>query len=321
MKNRFKIASLVLLTLTLTFCSGDDDINTNNTDNRIILDNITLDIDENQEIGNVIASSKHISHQNVTYSIINQNPENMLTIDAVTGDIKVKGSFDYETSPLIKADLVAENQNTSKTSTITINLKDVDAIASILSTTKQAYLDATDGDWIQITEDEYNNLATNLNQINKLGLLDSDYDVSTNLKSGGDDFSVINLNTNAYTSKDSHIFAFKYYMVANNQANVSGFQVKNFLKPDDLKNSAFNELGTLPDHKFVKGDVYFVKKGPFLKTPTGVLGLYKPNGLDIKYVRNGSSISFSLIKDNGNSSQTGTGYNTYQGLSTLQNQW
>lgn len=193
-------------------------------------------------------------------------------------------------------------------------------IESTLTTSKDAFKNASNGDWIEITEEEYNNLANNLSEITKVGTTDLEYssDKSRNAIGG---FTRINNTSTAKIQKNGYVFAFKYKVVEAN--SVSGVKIK---QSSTANNSGFEDLGkALPSHSGTMKDVFFVLKGNNTSVnDNGYIGFFQPSS---------GLYRVSLFDVDNNGAYYGVGDKSettdqlsnlsvhYQGLSTTKKQW
>ena len=191
MKKTIKLLSAALVTITLFSCGNDDDA----IQQTIITGNdLITSVDENSPngylLGNVVGSSNTGA---VTYSLTTQSIVNALDIDSNTGSVTIndEAAFDYETNNTITAVAIITSGTTTKNVNVTVNLNDKDDFAFILTTSLTNYNNAANGDWIEITETEYTNLANDLNQITTAGLKDTvfEQDLAT-LSHGASNFTI-----------------------------------------------------------------------------------------------------------------------------------
>ena len=312
-----KIFALVAI-FTVFACSSDDDVPTLN------ITDLTVTVDENQsentELGTIIASG---TDSVFTYSITNQSPAGAIAIDASTGIISVAdaSSFDFETNPSITATISVVGNSITETSTATISLNDLDDLEFLLSDSKAAYTAAADGDWVIITEAEYNNLADNLNEIVKSGSTDTEYNATSSSQSAVGPYTRANYTTTATIPNNGYVIAFKYKAV--NASNVEGFKVK---QSSTANNNGFSDLGNaLPSHSGSSESIYFVLKGnDAAVTAEGYLAMFQPAGYSINLIdvsdNNGAYYGGGDISSTTNGQWTAW-LAAYQGLSTTQKQW
>jgi len=216
------LLATLFLTLIITSCSKDND----NTPT-INATNFSTTVDENPEgnssLGTVSATT---GTGTLTYTITSQIPSGAMSINSITGELKVANAslFDFETNPNIDAVITISSTEATTTVNATINLNNIDDITSFLSISKTAYINANNGDWIQITSSEYNTLATNLNEVTKAGTTDAEYS-NTITADGASNYTRSNITTNAIIPNNGYVFAFKY-SVSLVENSITGFKVK-----------------------------------------------------------------------------------------------
>lgn len=315
LKNLKLIKIFALAVLLTVFACSEDDVPTLN------VSDFTVTVDENQsentELGTIIASG---TDGMFTYSITNQSPAGAIAIDASTGIISVAdaSSFDFETNPIITASISVVGNSITETSTATISLNDLDDLEFLLSDSKAAYTAAANGDWVIITETEYNNLADNLNDIVKSGSTDTEYNATSSQTAVGP-YTRANYTTTATIPDNGYVIAYKYKAV--NASNVEGFKVK-----QSSTDNGFSDIGNaLPSHSGTSESIYFVLKGnDTAVTAEGYLGMFQPAGYSISLID--ASENNGAYYGSGDVSSTTNGQwtkwlATYQGLSTTQKQW
>ena len=93
----------------------------------------------NQEILGIVEGSTN--QGTITYTLIEQYPENALSIDANSGELRVEntGLFNYEVYPIVSGIFEVANGNVSVTASITINLLDVEENDLLLSSLNSTY--------------------------------------------------------------------------------------------------------------------------------------------------------------------------------------
>jgi len=188
-------------------------------------------------------------------------------------------------------------------------------IETVLENSKQAYQNASDGDWISVTEEEYNNLILELNDVSKVGTTDALYN-ATEGNSNTNSWTIIN-DIGASVPENSYVFAFKYYI--NTGTDITGFKIKQSETIDD----SYTDLGgALPIHSGTEENVYFVLKGNSNKLNTeGYVGFHKPSGPSIGFTSSASENYYFADNDVNTGFSFFNGYVHYQALSTTQKQW
>lgn len=119
---------IIVLTFSLYFSCVESDNTTGDTADIVITANdFNTTINENpsvyQALGVISASA---SEGELSFEIVEQNPENAIDVNATTGEITIVNAslFDYETNPVIIAVVLIYNEDISQTITVTINLLD-----------------------------------------------------------------------------------------------------------------------------------------------------------------------------------------------------
>lgn len=322
MKKTIKLLSTALVTITLLSCGNDDDSISQTT---ITGNGFTTSVDENTSNGHVLGNVTGASNTGaVTYTLTSQSIANAIDINFNTGNVTInnESAFDFETNPTITAVATIASGASTKDVNITINLDDIDDLAFILSTSLTDYNNGVNGDWIEITETEYSDLANDLNQVTTAGLKDVifEQDLAT-ISSGANNFTITAKNdtdTELKIANNEYVFAFKYVNKAN--ANIrSTDRVKISSNTDIL--TGYADIGTaLPSHSG-NGIKYFILKGNTTKnTAEGYLNFYSSANMGqkaisgyINYYESGNNNTFS-----GNTENI---IYRYQALTTTQKQW
>ncbi|MBW1294019.1 hypothetical protein [Aquimarina litoralis] len=197
-----------------------------------------------------------------------------------------------------------------------------DSIAKLLSTSLENYINASNDEWVMITEQEYQNLSIGISNISIVGTSDQNYDTTSDIITTSSSPSTLtNETTTAIMPRKSYLFAFKYHAVS--AVNQPGCKIK---LSDTSNTEGYSDIGNnLPIHSAYNKDVFFVLKGN--NTPTtdlGYLAFFKPAGLTIgrKTSTNNNTYFFELGDTNEVTEQTSTPLKVlYQGLSTTNKQW
>jgi len=316
MKTTFKLTKLLAIALILTVfaCSKDDNPDGGNTG--INAQNLIATVDENPTNGQVVGTVQAIGNGTLSFSITSQTPSGAMSINPSTGELTVANAslFDFETNPIINASVSIIDTANSTTASVVLNLNDLDDIESFLSTSKADYISASAGDWIEVTETEYNMLATSLNQVSKVAMDDTDYD-SAPISETFVDATFAN-NDGLTMPNSSYVFAIKYNFFGDG----SGATIK--IKQSSTSiSSGYTDLGNLLDGTSM-GDHYFVLKGnDAATTGTGFLAIYDSSGqLGFADVSdNNIQFDFSDVNDLPLNQLNSSVF--YQGLSTIQKQW
>ena len=105
-------------------------VNLNDLD-ELSAQDVTVAIDENPIDGQVVGSIQVDGGGTLSFSITSQTPAGALNINTSTGELTVADPnlFDFETNPVITADISVDNSISTATAIATINLNDVDEIS------------------------------------------------------------------------------------------------------------------------------------------------------------------------------------------------
>jgi len=302
----FKFFSIVIFSVIIS-CSDDNDINT--PDNII-----TINIPEYPSSGDTITAIVSNLEGELTYSILNQTVSQAIIING--GNLSVGDwlAFDFETNENLLLTLEVSNGVNIEIIEYNIVIENVDDIWAFLNgSTRIAYENASEGDWVWITESEYNDLANYMFNINKSGASDDQLFNANPLQFFVGALTLAN-NNGLTIPKDDYFFAFKYYTQAS---DVTGCNVK--LSETFLEGPFSNIGGVLPEHGSEFN--HFVLKGVGNKvTAESYLGMY-------------ASLAPALKTDNSSTIYTGSGNTStldnsidgrvllQQGLSTSLIQW
>ena len=312
--------SMFVVILLLQSCSSDDDIAVN--DNAIsVQDTFILTLNEHPESGQSIGTVNASSNSPLTFSILEQTFTNAIAINASTGKLTVGDAsfFDFELNPSIQGVVLISNGIESITTDVRIDLNNIeDIIALVLSESLQDYNDASDGDWIGITRNEYDQLSTTLLEVKKSGYYPTDVLFSP---SSDGVFTMSNLNegTSNAIPENSLVFAFKYF-AAETQLNSDRHRVK---QSNASNSSGFVNIGNpLPPHQRNVGAVCFVLKGSenMISSNQGFLGFQKSAGSTMG-ISPGSGTYFYALGGASDLLSESNGRALYEGLSTTIRQW
>lgn len=93
---------------------------------------LTVSIDENPTDGQVLGTVQANSNSTLAFSFTSQSPMGAMAIDAATGELTVidPNLFDFETNPVITAEISVTDGAETATATATINLNDVDEVSA-----------------------------------------------------------------------------------------------------------------------------------------------------------------------------------------------
>lgn len=294
----------------LVSCSSEDDGNSNEPSDNVI----TINIDEYPSSGDLITTINSNLEGNLNYSIAFETSSQAAILNG--NELRVGDwlAFDYETNENLLVTIDVSNGSETEVLEYKIAIQDVDDIWAFLNgNTRTAYEDASPGEWVWITESEYNNLFNYLAETSKSGASDTQLFNNNSVQqvTGGKTFANANGNS---MPMDHYFFAFKYYSWSSNAAS-------NRVKLSETSaESSFSSVGEiLPDHD--DGFNHFVLKGADTKTMSeAFLGLYASLKIGAK---NDNSSSYNLGGGN-----TATLDDTVlgkvllqQGLSTSLKQW
>ena len=311
------LISMFSVLLLLFSCSSDD----NGSDTSINVQNpIVFTADENLQSGQSIGTITATSSSPVTFTISEQVFTNAIVINPSTGELAVGDAsfFDFETNPIIEGVIEISNGIESVSTDLRIDLNNKDDIAFSLTESKQDYIDAAIGDWIEITEAEYDNLNTVLQDVKKSGFFEIGVVVTPSINSV---FTLSNLNevnTNSMPNS-SLVFAFKYFAVET-QLNSDRHRVK---QSSVSNNTGFENIGNpLPSHQKLNGAACFVLKGSetMISSNEGFLGFQKSSGSTMG-ITNSGRLLFSLGEASDLIMESNGSNALYEGLSTSRRQW
>ncbi len=200
MKKTLKLIYLSLLALVLIFsaCKSDDDAT------ELTLQDLELTIDENPTNGQTLGTVQANVGSSSNFSIVNQNPEGALAINANTGELSVADFllFDFEQNPIITANISADGA--SNTGTVTINLNDLNEITS---------LD------LNFAVDENPNNGQTISTIEANGSATLSFNIVNQTPDGALD---LNSSTGELSVADSALFDFEVNPVITASVSVSG---------------------------------------------------------------------------------------------------
>lgn len=248
-----------------TSAQGNITVNLNDVlENTFVANDLVASIDENSAQSTVIGTIDVETTGTVTlsYDITSQSISGAVSIDA-NGQVLIADAtaFDYETNTSITGTIkITTADAIEKDVNFTITINDVDMIRNNLSTSQSTYDNASDGDWITVTGEEYNALATALSSVTKSGMPDADFLVS-NATLGWSNFGHVTSLAGTSVNKvpsGSYLFAFKFIRHESN--NSTGSRVK---LSETSETDGFENIGTaLPDASGSSSSIhYYVLKG------------------------------------------------------------
>ena len=301
----------------LNSCGSDDAVVTPITDEEL---SIRAEVDENPVSGSAVATVASKLPGTLTYTLSSISVDNAVEINSATGVLSVSSSlaFDYERRTAITGVVVASNGSESEAWDLQIAIRNIGDIEYWLSDSKAVYQAENSGNWVLITEQEYEELTTQLNSISKSGTTDLLYSQGSNSELFETYAGFTVSNDLSSIPENSYVFAFKYLAqadsLAENQVKVS----------DGIVTEGYANLGnTLPIHN--QGQRYFVLKGARQSTTTsrGFLGIYSQNGVSYDSQGNAAGTHLFGAGDINEFSSTNVLDRVciYQGLSTPVQQW
>lgn len=290
--------------------SEEDDDNNPGTESNAI----NISIDEYPSSGTFLSQINTDLEGTVTFTIQSQTSGQAIII--TNGQLAVGDwlAYDYETNQILEATVIASNGAATETINVTVNINNVDDIWAFLSgNSRTAYENASDGEWVMISESEYNDLANYLSNITKSGSNDSQVFSNVSVENFSGNRTIA--NNNGFTIPNgSYLFAFKYYSWIN---NVVSNRVK--LSQGD-SSGPYEYLGdVLPEHNDEFN--HFVLKGA--STPTtseGFIGMYTSGAVGMRAINNTSYKWINGDLDNLDNASADKVF-LHQGLSTTQKQW
>ena len=290
-------------------CSSDDSDSNDPSDNVI-----TINIAEYPSNGDLIATLDSNLEGNLNYTLTFVSVPDAIIFNG--NELRVGDwlAFDYETNENIFITVDVSNGSDTEIIEYKIAIQNVDDIWAFLNgSSRTAYENANDGDWIQISESEYNDLANYLANTTKSGASDNQIYNNTSVESSTGDRTIAN-NNDINIPSNSYLFAFKYYSWIN---NVSTSRIK--LSQGDAGGSYQDVGNVLPEHN----DEYnhFVLKGANNPTSSeGFIGMYAGGAVGAKDDNNSSYKWRNGNVDNLDNTASGSVY-LFQGLSTTLKQW
>lgn len=310
---------LALLALSLLSCSSDD--NENNGSTITVQQNILMNIDENPQPNQVIGVVSATSSNPITFAITEQTLIDAFIINSTTGELIVGDAsfFDFETNAIIQVTVEVSDGIDIKNIDVQVELNNKDDIEFLLSNSKQDYIAAQIGDWIEVTEEEYEILANALNEVKRAGFYQSG---ALNVPSTDGIITLANLNSGSTNSMPggSLVFGFKYLAVSA-QLTDDRHRVK---QSSSTNSTGFENVGNLlPSHEKDNEVACFVLKGceSAITSNEGFLGFQKSSGATMGIVINDGTYLFSLGEASDFTSEANGSTALYEGLSTIQKQW
>ncbi|WP_370104299.1 cadherin repeat domain-containing protein, partial [Winogradskyella sp.] len=208
----FIIIAFLTIIVSCTSKDNNNDSPSNST--------IEVSVDENPSSGYLVTTiASHLSGD-VSFSLTSESISQAFTLDSNSGELRVAAwqVYDYEVNPIITATVSASNGTDTENKIIIVNLNNTDDIWFFLNSSRDGYANASAGEWIAITEGEYNNLANNLFEVAKCGSTDSQYNRNDQISYDSNYYTYANDN-GATIAGQSYLFAFKYTCNQDNLTN------------------------------------------------------------------------------------------------------
>ena len=227
-------------------------------------------------------------------------------------------------SPVVTGIVTATNGTESEDFVITVNILDEDDIASFLTVSLASYQAANNGEWIEVTEEEFDDIANNLLEISYVGTPNGDYGSITFLNLPNQTYTYLSNRTIANRTPtmpaNEYLFAFRYISGTSSANNAN---VKVSLESNS---TGFDTVGTpLPTHG--ENEVFFVLKGSEVQfSEPAYIGMFSEGRIGYNsenstpgscYIRSGDR---STLADS-NGAEILLKLAAYQGLSTPLKQW
>ncbi len=266
-----KLIFICCATISLS-CSSEDDGDSNDPSSNVI----NVNISEYPSSGDFITSINSSLEGSLTYSITSATADQAAILNGnelIVGDWL---AFDFETNAFLLVTVEVSNGTETEALQYRINIQDVDDIWAFLNgNSRTAYEDASPGEWVWITESEYNDLANYLAATTKSGASDNQLFSNNSVQQVPGGKTYANANGNSMPA-NHYFFAFKYYSWSSNAAS-------NRVKLSEISvEESFSSVGeVLPEHD--DGFNHFVLKGANTKTTSeAYIGLYASLKLGVK---------------------------------------
>lgn len=318
MKTQNYLIKTILLSLFILIasCSKDEDIKV------YTVSNLNITIEENPIDGQILGVITTNLEGDLTYTIGVSVPQAAFNFNPNTLEVSVASPelFNYEENPVLVGEIIISNGVTTLSSIITVTLNDIeDKIERLLSTNKDAYIAAFKGDWVAITEDEYNLIENNLNNVSLCGTTKTTYEEGAFASRAYRPISFYTLanETDAIIPIKSYVVAIKFY--------TSNSTLNNKIKQSSTNVSEnYKNIGkALPEHNNITNNqAFFVIKGNNqITTDNGFLAIsFATNNNWRTKVDHPDTFHYD-IDDSSELTRSGKGKAFYQGLSTTEKQW
>lgn len=319
-----KFAFAVSLLLFFQSCDGDSETPTPTV---ITATDFTANVDENSPKGTSLGKVSASANQGeLSYNIFSQTVSGALEINSETGELSIAdiAAFDFETNKSIAGkikitvDIVEEEIN------FTIKINDVtdDEISKNLTTSKNDYANAKDGNWITITKIEYEKLESNIKNISYAGMNKTQF-IDTPVRFFASQSLFVSLAGPAIEPipENSYVFAFKYVRVGD--ITSENAQVKISVK-DSV--SGFTKLGNvlpITEGAITNTHYYVLKRNNTSTTDRAYVGFYSEGSVLGRAKVDGDILTNYTFGDAETNSATSNnvGDCLYQAMSTTKSQW
>jgi len=326
-QNKYLLLPFIFCLLVLLSCSSDDN------DNEVAMmpepeysvSDLSETILENPENGTLLGTLS--TDLPGTLNFTSSNAAIGFDVASLNVTVADKTAFDYELNTTVIGNLTLSNGTESVTATITITLIDLgDAIEMVLSTSKNAYIAASAGDWIEVTKEEFESLETQIEAISYSGMNEEEFvfeNFTTGISLGNNTtlgYTIAN-STNATLSEGSYLFAIRFLVGTGIFGISEGNKVK--LSETSVTEGYVTIGNALPEKTSEEREVFFVLKKNLIPTVNeGYLALFiaptngsaRGNFGGSSYFQTGEITEFTrdpleMITQ------------AYQGLSTTKLQW
>ncbi|WP_165357237.1 hypothetical protein [Flagellimonas olearia] len=162
-----------LLTATVSIVDAQNPVSVTVNLNDVLeitIQDFTVTVDENPNDGQVLGNIQANGNGTLSYSITAQSPVGAMAINTGTGELTVldPNLFDFETNPVITADISVTDGTESISATATINLNDVDEV-SATNTNLTIDENPSNGDVIGVLQASGSNLTYTITFQNPAG--------------------------------------------------------------------------------------------------------------------------------------------------------
>lgn len=328
-QNKYVLLPLIFCLQFFLSCSSDDADEVAmmpEPDPVYTVTDLDTTIEENPEVGTILGTLTTDLPGSLTFT--SSNPALGFDIASLEVTVADKAAFDYESNTSLTGTITISNGEDSVTSSITITLTDfVDAIEALLTTSKDVYVSASSGDWIEVTKDEFEALENQLEEISHSGISQGDYDFDINtavgISGGSNDTrgrTVANVS-DATLPIGSYLFGIRFYVGTGIFGVCEGNKIK---LSETSASEGYIDIGNpLPEKTSTEREVFFILKGNLTATiNNGYLAFYyaPKNGGGFKESNEFHYRSLNDATGFFGDPRQGLTY-AYQGLSTTKLQW